>query len=249
MFENDPKELYFCFTCLWRGRRKCAAGGRWCRTRAVYTQYIIMLRLGRSTMETSRENTTLLTCYGLFCVVLLIGGRLTFQDLSIMQGGIKHMNTRHVHAAHQCLCPSNHNMPKHTSSNPARVTEVYRAWVQFHTNWSLGVKLAWAQYRLHSVANSVRHVSSQFMLNVCWTTKNTQSQQRFFFPATFECVKCTCSPLVDRFPTDTASVRKPSRTTPVSPHCSQDHTLILVHQKEKKEEKTRQKVRVNICDK
>lgn len=49
----------------------------------------------------------------------------------------------------------------------------------------------------------------------------------------FSCVLCTCSPLVDRFPIDTASVRKPSRTTPVSQHCSHDHTLILVNQTER----------------
>lgn len=42
----------------------------------------------------------------------------------------------------------------------------------------------------------------------------------------------TCSPLVDRFPTDTANVRKPSRTKPVSPNCSHDHTLILLNKKE-----------------
>lgn len=176
------KSCIFCFTCLWRGRRKCAAGGRWCRTRAVYIQYVIMLRLCRSTMETSRENTTLLTFYGSFCVVLLIGGRLTFQGLSIMQGGTIHMITRHVHVAHPCLCLSNHNMPKHTSFNRARVKEVYRAWVQFQTNWSFGVKLAWAQYRLRSVANSVRQVSSQFTLNVCWTTKKTLTDSSVFFP-------------------------------------------------------------------
>lgn len=37
----------------------------------------------------------------------------------------------------------------------------------------------------------------------------------------------TCCPLVDRFPTDTAIVRKPSRIMAVSPNCPHDHSLIL----------------------
>lgn len=44
---------------------------------------------------------------------------------------------------------------------------------------------------------------------------------------------CTCEPLVDRFPIDTTRVRKPRRTTPVSPNCSHDHTFILTIKKKK----------------
>lgn len=44
----------------------------------------------------------------------------------------------------------------------------------------------------------------------------------------------TCRPLEERFPTDVASVRKPRRTTPVSPNSSHDHTLIL--HRERREE-------------
>lgn len=47
-------------------------------------------------------------------------------------------------------------------------------------------------------------------------------------------VLCTCCPLVDRFPTDTAIVRKPSRTMAISPNCSHDHSLILPDGKTKK---------------
>lgn len=50
----------------------------------------------------------------------------------------------------------------------------------------------------------------------------------------FSCLLCTCSPLVDRFPKHIVSVRKPSRTTPVSPHCSHDHTLILMNEREER---------------
>lgn len=85
---------------------------------------IIMLKLPLAShwRTTQRTWQTLLTFCGLFCVILVIDGPLSFLDFLIVQDAVIRVIILHVHIAQPCLHSymSNRTMLKHTSSKPCQ---------------------------------------------------------------------------------------------------------------------------------
>ena len=106
LYQTGGKRFYK----LYKVKLKGSCGAFWTNRSLHFHQNALWVSLRpynhtHITMQNNTENMTmtLITFCGLFCVILVIDGPLTFLDFLIMQGAVVRMIILDVHIAQPCL--------------------------------------------------------------------------------------------------------------------------------------------------